>query len=208
METKKQIGKLLGDAGIISDKTMERALKIQKESDKRLGALLGEMDIVSEEVTEALAGQFNLRTVKNFANKKFSKDLLDLVPVRLALGKTIFYQWDIFWADLDPSKGSEQAGPRPVLVISTEEVNQELPIVSVLILTSVKTGRKEYPTETFLEASVTGLPNDSIAMSHQIRAISKERLGERCGSIADEAARERINAAIKTDMESMQNRVA
>jgi mRNA interferase MazF len=108
------------------------------------------------------------------------------------------YQWGIFWADLDPSRGTEQAGHRPVLVISAEEVNQALPIVSVLSLTSVKTGRKVYPTETFLEASVTGLPKDSIAMSHQIRAISKERLGERCGSIEDGAVRERIKAATKT----------
>src|SRR5208283_2065469 len=108
------------------------------------------------------------------------------------------YQWGIFWADLDPSKGSEQAGHRPVLVVSAEEVNQALQIVSVLSVTSVKTGRKVYPTETFLESSVTGLPKDSIAMSHQIRAISKERLRERCGSVEDEAVRERIKAASKT----------
>jgi mRNA interferase MazF len=37
------------------------------------------------------------------------------------------YQWNIFWAALDPSKGSEQAGKRPVLVVSIEEVNQVLP---------------------------------------------------------------------------------
>jgi mRNA-degrading endonuclease toxin of MazEF toxin-antitoxin module len=35
-------------------------------------------------------------------------------------------------------------------------------------------------------------------MSHQIRAISKERLGERCGSIEDEAVKERIKAATRT----------
>jgi mRNA interferase MazF len=108
------------------------------------------------------------------------------------------YQWGIFWADLDPSKGSEQAGRRPVLVISAEEVNQALPIVTVLSVTSVKPGRKIYPTETFLEVSVTGLPKDSIAMSHQIRAISKERLGEKCGTIENEAIREKVKAATKT----------
>ena len=108
------------------------------------------------------------------------------------------YQWGIFWADLDPSKGSEQAGHRPVLVISAEEVNQALPIVAVLSLTSVKPGRKVYPTETFLESSVTGLTKDSLAMSHQVRAISKERLGDRCGSIEDEVVREKIKAATKT----------
>ena len=63
------------------------------------------------------------------------------------------YQWGIFWADLDPSRGSEQAGRRPVLVISAEEVHQALPIVTVLYITSVKPGIKVYPTETFL-----GLP--------------------------------------------------
>ena len=55
-----------------------------------------------------------------------------------------------------------------------------------------------YPTETLLEASITNLPKDSIAMAHQIRAFSKERLGEKCGSIEDEAVRERIKAAIRT----------
>lgn len=108
------------------------------------------------------------------------------------------YQWGIYWADLDPSKGSEQAGHRPVLVISIEEVNKALPIVSVLSLTSARPGRNVYPTETFLEASITGLPKDSIAMSHQIRVISKERLRERCGSIEDEAVKEKIKAATKT----------
>lgn len=108
------------------------------------------------------------------------------------------YQWGIFWADFDPTRGYEQAGSRPVIVISAEEVNQALPIVTVLSITSVKPGRKIYPTETFLEASVTGLPKGSIAMSHQIRAISKERLGEKCGSIEDESIREKVKASTKT----------
>lgn len=108
------------------------------------------------------------------------------------------YQWGIFWADLEPVKGSEQAGTRPVLVISSEEVNQALPIVSVLSLTSVKPGRKVYPIETLLSSKITGLPKDSIAMAHQIRAISKERVREKCGSIASEEVQEQIRTAIRT----------
>ncbi|MHB1393062.1 MAG: type II toxin-antitoxin system PemK/MazF family toxin, partial [Clostridia bacterium] len=50
----------------------------------------------------------------------------------------VAYQWGVFWADLDPAKGSEQAGKRPVLVVSVEEVNQVLPIVTILSVTSVK----------------------------------------------------------------------
>ena len=109
----------------------------------------------------------------------------------------VVYQWGIFWADLDPIKGSEQAGTRPVLAISAEEVNQALPIVTIVAITSIKSGRKIYPTETFLSSQTTGLPKDSIAMAHQIRAISKDRLGEKCGSIDDEAIRESIKSSIK-----------
>ena len=107
------------------------------------------------------------------------------------------YQWGIFWTDLDPSKGSEQAGKRPVLVVSIEEVNQVLPIVTILSVTSVKPGRKIYPTEVFLSVKDSGLSKDSIVMSHQIRAISKERLNGKCGYISDENIKEQVRNIIK-----------
>lgn len=107
------------------------------------------------------------------------------------------YKWGIFWADLDPIKGSEQSGIRPVLVISVEEANAALPIVTVMALTSNKNGRKVYPTEVYLESKETGLPKDSIAMAHQVRAISKERLGRKCGSVDSYVLREKINSVIK-----------
>jgi mRNA interferase MazF len=107
------------------------------------------------------------------------------------------YQWCIFWANLDPTKGSEQSGLRPVLVISAEEVNRALPIVTVIPLTSMKPGRKVYPTEVFLSSNNTGLPKDSIAMAHQIRAISKERFEGQCGNIIDKNLTEKIKTAVK-----------
>jgi len=48
------------------------------------------------------------------------------------------YRWHIFLADLDPVIGSEQGKTRPVLVISEEEINQILPVVNVLPLTTRK----------------------------------------------------------------------
>jgi mRNA interferase MazF len=111
------------------------------------------------------------------------------------------YQWGIFWADLNPTKGSEQSGTRPVLVISSEEVNEVLPIVTVLSITSMKTGRKVYSIEVLLKSKDTGLSIDSIAMAHQIRAISKERLGNQCGIIESETVKESIRNAMKTYLE-------
>lgn len=107
------------------------------------------------------------------------------------------YQWKIFWANLDPTKRSEQAGERPVLVISVEEVNKVLPIVTVVSLTSLKPGRIVYPIEVLLKSFETGLEKDSIAMAHQIRAIAKERLGDECGKIASETLKQKIKEAIK-----------
>jgi mRNA interferase MazF len=107
------------------------------------------------------------------------------------------HQWGIFWAELEPTKGSEQAGTRPVLVVSAEAVNEALPIVTILSLTSVKPGRKVYPIEVLLSSRETGLPKDSIAMAHQIRAIAKERLGEKCGGINSDNLKEQVRIAVK-----------
>lgn len=88
---KNPIGNLLVNAGIISVTTLERALNAQKRTGKRLGSLLSEMGIVTEnEVLEALSQQCQLRVIRNFAQQQFPKELLDLIPARLALEKLIF----------------------------------------------------------------------------------------------------------------------
>ena len=48
------------------------------------------------------------------------------------------YQWAVFEADLDPVRGSEQRGRRPVLVVSDEDFNVAIPRVTVLPLTSTE----------------------------------------------------------------------
>lgn len=107
------------------------------------------------------------------------------------------YQWNIFWADLNPIKGSEQAGTRPVLVISEEAVNQALPIVTVICLTSFKPGRRIYPIEILLDPKESRLPQPSIVMAHQIRSISKERLLDKCGHIDDDKCKEEIRKIVR-----------
>lgn len=107
------------------------------------------------------------------------------------------FRWNIYLANLDPVKGSEQAGRRPVLVISSEEVNEVLPVVTVMALTSFKEGRRIYPIEVLLKTGETGLHLDSIAMAHQIRVLSKERLEEKCGAIYSEVLQEQIKKSIR-----------
>jgi len=106
-------------------------------------------------------------------------------------------QWKIFWASLDPARESEQAGIRPVLIISSEEINISLPIAGVIPLTSLKPGRKIYSTEVLLLKNQTGLEKDSIAMAHQIRVVSKTRLIKQGGIIVSEEIKEKIREAIR-----------
>lgn len=93
------------------------------------------------------------------------------------------YRWNIFWAALDPVIGSEQAGMRPVLVISAEEANEHLPLLAIVPLTTAEPGRRRYSTSVFLAKEETGLPRDSLALAHQIRTISKKKIGGKCGEL-------------------------
>jgi len=95
------------------------------------------------------------------------------------------YKWAIFIANLNPVKGSEQRGNRPVLVISDEDFNQLMP------------GRKVYPNEALLSKGVARLPNDSLVLAHQVRTISKARLQKLLGCIKETELMEAINNALR-----------
>ena len=100
-------------------------------------------------------------------------------------------KWEIYFCSLDPVVGSEQRGTRPVLVISTDAVNRNLPVSTVLPLSSIEPGDKIYPTEIMLDTGITGLPKLSVAMVHQIRTVSHNRLIKLAGRITD--AQTKIN---------------
>ncbi|AKF25358.1 hypothetical protein YH65_08130 [Sulfurovum lithotrophicum] len=82
--------------------------------------------------------------------------------------------FNIYWANLSPVVGREQAGHRPVLVISNDIENQ-MDIVTVIPVTSRKTGRKVYPNEVLF--TLNG--KEAILLCHQVRTISKQRLDKK-----------------------------
>ena len=83
---------------------------------------------------------------------------------------------DIVWADLDPTRGHEQSGRRPVLVISQSVFNERSGTVIAIALTSQEP-RAGFPLT--LELSKTKLPKRSWAKISQIRVLAVERLGSR-----------------------------
>lgn len=108
-------------------------------------------------------------------------------------------QWAIVLADLDPVKGSEQRGVRPVLVVSNETFNQVVPNVTVIPATS--TQRPLYPAEVLARRGVAGLTRDSILMAHQIRTISRERLRDVLGYVDAPALRQAVRDAIASHLD-------
>ena len=108
-------------------------------------------------------------------------------------------QWALMEADLSPVRGSEQAGHRPVLVVSNEEFNQVTSNVTVLPLTSSQ--RRLYPSEIRLPAMAAGQPAESLIMAHQIRTISKQRLGRALGHLSDPALQEAVRDAVREHLD-------
>lgn len=86
----------------------------------------------------------------------------------------------IYLADLNPLKGSEQGGIRPVVVIQNDIGNRFSPTVIVAAITARI--KKNMPTHAKLRS--TGLLRDSIALLEQIRTIDKCRLIEYVGEVS------------------------
>lgn len=90
---------------------------------------------------------------------------------------------DIYFAELSPTRGSEIAKRRPVIIVSNDANNRVASTVTVVPVTSNVS--KVYPFEVFLPASDSGLPKDSKAQAQQVRTVAKERLvGSRAGQLA------------------------
>jgi mRNA interferase MazF len=90
---------------------------------------------------------------------------------------------DVFWAELSPTVGHEQAGQRPVVILSHDVFNDRSGIVIAVALTSQEP-RAGFPLS--LEITTAKLPKRSWARIGQIRTLSVERLGKKLGHIAPE----------------------
>ncbi|MCA9473920.1 MAG: type II toxin-antitoxin system PemK/MazF family toxin [Nitrospira sp.] len=87
---------------------------------------------------------------------------------------------EIRWADLNPTKGREQSGERPVLILSQNVFNEHSGTVIAVALTSQEP-RAGFPlTHEILSAK---LPKRSWVKISQIRTLSTERIGRKIGSL-------------------------
>lgn len=90
---------------------------------------------------------------------------------------------DVVWAELNPVVGSEQAGRRPVIVISHDVFNERSATVIAVVLTSQEP-RASFPLT--LEITSMRLPKRSWVKIGQVRNLSVDRLGRKLGRISAE----------------------
>lgn len=90
---------------------------------------------------------------------------------------------EIRWADLNPARGREQAGLRPVLILSQDIFNERSGTVIAVALTS-QPQRAAFPLT--LELQTKGLPKKSWVKISQIRTLAVERIGKVIGRASPE----------------------
>ncbi len=94
---------------------------------------------------------------------------------------------EVWWALLQPRTGSEQSGRRPVVVLSHDAFNQTSNWNSVIVVPCSTSAQqaKRTPTVVSLAKGIGGLPQDCVAVGHQITTLDRSKLQQQIGLLPD-----------------------
>ncbi|WP_256393211.1 type II toxin-antitoxin system PemK/MazF family toxin [Natronoarchaeum rubrum] len=96
------------------------------------------------------------------------------------------HRGDIVIVEVDPTRGSEQRGTRPCLVVQNDVGNENAPTTIVIPFTTSFSDER-YPFEVLVSAEECALREDSVAVCSQIRTVSiDQRISDVIGSIPDD----------------------
>jgi mRNA interferase MazF len=90
---------------------------------------------------------------------------------------------DIYFVDLNPTRGREQKGRRPVLVVSVDAINTQPLVVTVVVGTDAANVPRDYPVNARFPASETGLPTDTVFLCFQVRSLDPSRFRTPTGDL-------------------------
>jgi mRNA interferase MazF len=82
---------------------------------------------------------------------------------------------EIYFVNLNPVQGREQAGNRPVLVLSVDAINRLPLVVTVVVGTKGENFLRDYPTNVRVSPIDSGLPLETVFLCFQIRSIDPQR---------------------------------
>jgi mRNA interferase MazF len=81
----------------------------------------------------------------------------------------------VYLVNLNPVRGREQQGMRPVLVVSVDAINRQPLVVTVVAGTEATNVPRDYPTNVRVPARESGLPKDTVFLCFQLRALDPTR---------------------------------
>jgi mRNA interferase MazF len=104
---------------------------------------------------------------------------------------------EIYFANLNPVEGREQAGRRPVLVVSADAINRLPLVVTVVVGTKGTNISRDYPTNVRVSPEESGLAMETVFLCFQLRSLDPKRFpAEPVGKLAA-ATMERIENAVR-----------
>ena len=95
----------------------------------------------------------------------------------------IIKRGEIWLSDLNPTRGSEQAGTRPVLIFQNNLINKYTTTILAIPLTT-NLRRASLPSCLQISKGEGGLTSDSVALCHQLRVLDKTRLMRKLGAVS------------------------
>ena len=104
---------------------------------------------------------------------------------------------EIYFVDLNPVKGREQSGQRPVLVLSIDSINKLPLVITVVVGTKGANISRDFPTNVRISAKDSGLPIETVFLCFQIRSIDPNRFPEQTAGKISELNLEKIENAVR-----------
>ena len=104
---------------------------------------------------------------------------------------------DVYFVNLNPVTGREQAGQRPVLVLSVDEINRLPLVVTVVVGTRGENITHDYAVNVRVSPEDSGLPNETVFLCFQIRSLDPTRFPDRPAGRIKEVVMEQVEAAVR-----------
>lgn len=107
------------------------------------------------------------------------------------------HRGEIYFVNLNPVKGREQSGQRPVLVLSIDEINRLPLVVTVVVGTKGENISHDYPTNVRVSPRESNLPMETIFLCFQIRSLDPERFLEKPAGMVTEEVLKKIEMTVR-----------
>ena len=107
------------------------------------------------------------------------------------------HRGEIYFVNLNPVKGREQAGQRPVLVLSIDAINKLPLVVTVVVGTKGENIAQDYPTNVRISSQESGLPMETVFLCFQIRSLDPARFPPALAGKLSTTTMEKIERAVR-----------